>query len=283
MGKKVVAVIGAGTIGSDVALDLAINNYSTVLKDLTNNILKKAIEKIKNSYRFTLMIKKSESLPPLDEVMQRIKLSTNYNDFQEVDLVVENITEDFEMKKDLYLELKKVCRENVIYGVNTSCISITKIGALMPNPENVIGIHFMNPVPLSKLVEVVKGFHTSDETVEKTKSFIKKLHKTCVIVNDFPGFVTNRVLMLTLNECIWLVHDQVAEPKKIDIIFKLGFGHKMGPLSTADLIGLDTVLNSLSVLYENFNDPKYRPCPLLRKMVHAGLLGRKSGRGFFEY
>jgi 3-hydroxybutyryl-CoA dehydrogenase len=241
------------------------------------------MEKIKNSYRFTIMMKKTGSLPPLDEVMQRIKLSTDYSDFQEVDLVIENITEDYEVKKDLYLELKKVCREDVIYGVNTSCISITKIGALMPNPENVIGMHFMNPVPLSKLVEVVRGFHTTDETVEKTKSFIKNLNKTCVVVNDMPGFVTNRVLMLTIHECIWLVHDQVAEPIKIDIIFKLGFGHKMGPLATADLIGLDTILNSLSVLYENFNDSKYRPCPLLRKMVHAGLLGRKSGKGFFDY
>ena len=276
-------MIGAGTIGADVALDLAINKFAVVLKDLSDDLMDKAAGRIRNSYRFTKMIKKNGSLPSFDEVMQRIRLTTDYKDFQEADLVIENITEDYETKKELYLEMREVCRDNVIYGVNTSWISITKIGALTPNPENVIGIHFMNPVPLSKLVEVVIGFHTSDETVERTKDFITKLHKTCVIVNDLPGFVANWVLMLTINECIWLVHDHVAKPREIDIIFKLGFGHRMGPLATADLIGLDTILNSLSVLYENFNDPKYRTCPLLRKMVDAGLLGRKSGRGFFEY
>ncbi len=283
MDKENIAVIGGGTIGADVALDCAINNYYVLLKDLSDNMLERATKKIKNSYRFTKMMKKPEALLPLDEVMKRIKLTTDYNDFQEVDLVIENITEDYEAKEKVYLELREACRENVIYGVNTSCISITKIGALMPNPENVIGMHFMNPVPLSKLVEVVRGYHTSDETVEKTKSLVKNLNKTCVVVNDSPGFVTNRVLMLTINECIWLVHDQVAEPREIDTIFKLGFGHKMGPLATADLIGLDTILNSISVLYENYNDPKYRPCPLLRKMVDAGLLGKKSGQGFFKY
>lgn len=283
MAKKLIAVIGAGTIGADVALDLAINKFPIMLKDLSDDMLDKAIERIKNSYRFTRMMKRNKSLPPLDELMQRITPTTGYKNFQEVDLIIENITEDYNAKKELYLELKKVCRDNVIFGVNTSCISITKIGALTPNPENVIGIHFMNPVPLSKLVEVVKGFHTSDETVKRTKSFITNLNKTCVVVKDLPGFVTNRVLMLMINECIWLVHDQVAKPKEIDIIFKLGFGHKMGPLATADLIGLDTILDSLSVLYESFNDPKYGPCPLLRKMVDAELLGRKSGRGFFEY
>ena len=283
MAENIIAVIGAGTIGADVALDLAINKFTIMLKDLSDDMLGKATERIKNNYRFTKMMKRNKSLPPLDEVMERITPITDYKNFQEVDLVIENITENYKAKKRLYLELKEVCRDNVIFGVNTSCISITKIGALTPNPENVIGIHFMNPVPLSKLVEVVKGFHTSDETVERIKSFITNLNKTCIVVKDLPGFVTNRVLMLMINECIWLVHDQVAKPKEVDIIFKLGFGHKMGPLATADLIGLDTILNSLSVLYEDFNDPKYRACPLLKKMVHAGLLGRKSGKGFFEY
>jgi 3-hydroxybutyryl-CoA dehydrogenase len=283
MGEKIIAVIGAGTIGTDVALDLAINNFSVVLKDLSDDMLKKATERLKNNYRFTKLMKKAKSLPLFDEIMQRIKLTTDYNDFSEVNMVIENITEDFEAKKKLYLELRDVCRENTIYGVNTSCISITKIGALLPNPDKVIGMHFMNPVPLSELVEVVVGFHTTDETVDKVKRFIKNLHKTCVVVNDLPGFVTNRVLMLTINECIWLVHDQVAGPREIDMIFKLGFGHKMGPLATADLIGLDTILDSLSVLYENYNDTKYRPCPLLRKMVDAGLLGKKCERGFFKY
>ena len=283
MAKIIVAVIGAGTIGADVAVDLSLHGYHVLLKDLSDFELEKARKRIRNSYRFTKMMKKAEPIPPIDEVLKKIELTIDYKNFHNADLVIENITENYEAKKKLYLEMREVCRENVVYGVNTSCISITKIAALMPNPENVIGIHFMNPVPVSKLVEIIRGHHTSDETLERTKGFIKTLHKKCVVVNDLPGFVSNRVILLTINECIWLVHDKVAEPKEIDIIFKLGFGHKMGPLATADLIGLDTILNSILVLYENYNDPKYRPCPLLRKMVDAGLLGKKSGQGFFKY
>ena len=283
MEEKTIAIIGAGTIGADVALTFALHNYHVLLKDLSDDILKRAESNIGNSYRFTKMMRKSDTLLPLKEVMNRIDFNTDYKNFQKADLVVENITEEYEAKKRVYFELNNICRESVIYGVNTSCISITKIGALMKIPENVIGTHFMNPVPLSRLVEVIRGYHTSADTIEKTKQIIKTLHKTCVVVNDLPGFVTNRVLMLTINESIWAVHDQVAAPKEIDMIFKLGFGHKMGPLVTADLIGLDTILKSLSVLYESYNDPKYRPCPLLRKMVDAGLLGKKSGKGFYNY
>jgi len=283
MKEKFIGVIGAGVIGSDVALDLSIHNYNVLLKDLSVEILGKALDKIEKSYRFTKMMKKAESIPALDEILSRIKTTTNYAEFKNVDLVIENISEVFEAKKKVYEELVQVCREDVIYGVNTSCISITKIAALTTKPENVIGMHFMNPVPLSKMVEVVRGYHTSNETVEQTKRFVNTLRKTSVIVNDLPGFVTNRVMMLTINECVYLLHDQVAKARDVDIIFKLGFGHKMGPLATADLIGLDTVLNSLSVLYESYNDPKYRPCPLLKKMVDAGLLGKKSGKGFFNY
>jgi 3-hydroxybutyryl-CoA dehydrogenase len=281
--EKIVAIIGAGTIGADVALDLSLHSYHVLLKDLSDLALEKAFGKIKNSYRFTKMVKKNELIPPIDKVLKKIELTTHYKNIHKADLVIENITEDYEAKKKLYFELREVCHDNAVYGVNTSCISITKIASLMPNPENVIGMHFMNPVPVSKLVEVVKGHYTSNETLGRAKGLIKKLNKTCVVVNDLPGFVTNRVMMLTINECIWLVQDQVAEPKEIDMIFKLGFGHKTGPLATADLIGLDTILNSIFVLYENYNDPKYRPCPLLRKMVDAGLLGKKSGQGFFKY
>jgi len=283
MNEKFIAVIGAGVIGSDLALDLSIHNYSVLLKDLSSRVLEKALDKIKKSYRFTKMMKKTEPLPPLDEILTRIKTTTDYTEFEKIDLVIENISEVYAAKKKVYKELVQVCREDVIYGVNTSCISITKIAALTPKPENVIGMHFMNPVPLSKMVEVVRGHYTSNETVEQTKRFVNILGKTCVVVNDFPGFVTNRVMMLTINECVYLLHDHVSEAQDVDIIFKLGFGHKMGPLATADLIGLDTVLNSLLILYESYNDPKYRPCPLLRKMVDAGLLGKKSGKGFFNY
>jgi len=283
MKEKNIAVIGAGVIGSDVALDLSIHNYNVLLKDLSEEQLENALNKIRNSYRFTKMMTKTESIPALDEILSRIKTTTKYKEFKKVDLVIENISEVYEAKKKVYEELVQVCRKDVIYGVNTSCISITKIAALTPRPENVIGMHFMNPVPLSKLVEVVRGYHTCDETVEQTKRFVNTLQKTCVIVNDFPGFVTNRVMMPTINECVYLLQDQVADARDIDMIFKLGFGHKMGPLATADLIGLDTVLNSLSILYDSYNDPKYRPCPLLKKMVDAGLLGKKSGKGFFNY
>jgi 3-hydroxybutyryl-CoA dehydrogenase len=283
MNENLIAVIGAGVIGSDVALELSIHNYSVLLKDLSEEMLEKSMEKIKKSYQFTKMMKKSESSPSIDEIQKRIKTTTDYKEFEKVDIVIENISEEYETKEKVYKELVKVCRKDVIYGVNTSCISITKIAAITPKPENVIGMHFMNPVPLSKLVEVVRGNHTSDETIEKTRKFIKSLQKTCVVVNDFPGFVTNRVMMLTINECVYLLQDQVAHARDVDIIFKLGFGHKMGPLATADLIGLDTVLNSLVVLYESYNDPKYLPCPLLKKMVDAGLLGKKSGKGFFNY
>ena len=199
-----------------------------------------------------------------------------------VGIVVENVTEDFGVKEQVYAELKDACGGDVIFGVNTSCISITKIGSLMPNPRNVIGMHFLNPVPLKAFVEVVRGFHTTDETVNRTKEFLKRLGKTCVVVNDLPGFATNRVLMLMINECIWLVHDGVASAADVDTIFKQGFAHKMGPLATADLIGLDTILRSLLVLQGSYRDPKFRPCPLLCQMVEAGLWGQKSGKGFYD-
>ncbi|MHC4144641.1 MAG: 3-hydroxyacyl-CoA dehydrogenase family protein [Planctomycetota bacterium] len=208
---------------------------------------------------------------------------TDYDHFGEADIVIENISESYEAKRKLYAELQNVCRSNAIFGVNTSCIPIIKIGELMPKPENVIGMHLMNPVTLKPFVEVIRGNRTSDETLDKTKSFFKSLDKTCIVVNDCAGFVSNRILMVTINESIRLIQDKIAEPKDVDMICKLGFGHKMGPLATADLIGLDTILDSLVVLYESYNDPKYRPCSLLRRMVDEGLLGKKSEKGFFEY
>jgi 3-hydroxybutyryl-CoA dehydrogenase len=167
--------------------------------------------------------------------------------------------------------------------VNTSCIPIGQIAALLPNPENVIGMHFLNPVPLKNLVEVITAPSTSSRTLERAKDFLQSLDKTWVVVKDAPGFVTNRILMPTINEAIRVVHEGIAEPRDVDRIFKLGFGHKMGPLATADLIGLDTVRDSLAVLHECFGDPKYLPCPLLEKMIESGSLGRKTGKGFYEY
>ena len=283
MTSEMVAVIGAGIMGCDIALELASYGYSVALKDIDEDTLKQAESTIRENFKFFKLMKPRFAKSSPDELLTKVSFDTDYANFRNVNFIIENITEDYTCKESLYLELRDICSEDVIYGVNTSCISITKIGALMPRPENVIGMHFMNPVPMIPLVEVIRGFHTSDKTIEKTQDFLNSIEKTCVVVNDYPGFVTNRVLMLTINECIWVVQDQVAKPQDIDKIFKLGFSHKMGPLATADLIGLETIIRSLNVLYESYNDPKYRPCPLLRKMVDAGLLGRKSGRGFYDY
>jgi len=283
MTAEVIAVVGAGVMGSDVALDFASHNYRIILKDLTDEILENARSNIKRSYSFVKMMKKDFFSSPFEEIISKITFVTGYDQFGDADVVIENITENFEAKKKLYSELQGVCREDAIFGVNTSCIPITKIGELMPKPQNVIGMHLMNPVPLKPFVEIIKGKQTSDETVDRTKALFKSLNKTCIVVNDCAGFVSNRILMVTINEAIRLIQDGIAEPKDVDMICKLGFGHKMGPLATADLIGLDTIMDSLMVLYENYNDPKYEPCPLLRKMVNDGLLGKKSGKGFFDY
>ena len=283
MDKQYIGVVGAGIMGADVALDLSIHNYKVLLKDLTGKLLDKAHARIEQQFKLVKMMKKNALSCSLDDVLSRIIFITNYDRFNETSIVIENVTESFDVKERVYTELKDVCEDDVVFGVDTSCISITKIASWMPKPQNVIGMHFLNPVPLKELVEVIKGYYTSEETVETTRQFLKSLDKICVVVNDHPGFVTNRVLMLTINECIWLVHDGVASPADIDTIFKVGFSHKMGPLATADLIGLDTILNSLLVLYESYKDPKFSPCPLLYQMVDAGLLGQKSGRGFFKY
>lgn len=283
MDIKTIAVIGAGIMGTDVALDLASYGYSVILNDLDNDTLEKAREKINKDFKLFKMMKKELKALTIDDILAKITFTVGYDGFDRVDLVIENIVEEWEAKKTLYPQLSSVCKADTIYAVNTSCISITKVGTLMANPDKVIGAHFMNPVPLKKIVEVIRGFHTSEETVAAMKEFLKTLGKNGVVVNDFPGFVSNRVSHLYMNEAAYLVQDGVAGPKEVDMIFTHGFGHKMGPLATADLIGLDTVVKSLAVLYESYQDPKFRCCPLLRKMVDAGLLGKKSGKGFFQY
>jgi len=276
-------VVGAGVMGTDIALDLAGYGYKVILKDIHEEVILRAKEKIRREFRMYQLTQKHLKVLNIDELFSRIVFTTTYKGFEEVDYVIENVTEHWETKRRVYSELREVCGDDVYYAVNTSCISITKVAALLPRPELVIGMHFMNPVPLKEMVEVIRGMHTSDETVAVAEELLQSCSKMPVVVNDFPGFVTNRVLMLTINECIWTVQDGVSKPQDIDKIFRLGFGHKMGPLATGDLIGLDTILNSLYTLYEQFNDPKFRPAPLLIKMVDAGLLGRKSGKGFFNY
>jgi 3-hydroxybutyryl-CoA dehydrogenase len=197
--------------------------------------------------------------------------------------VIENVPEKWEIKREVYPRLDALCPERTVFAVNTSCISITRVGGLTRRPERVVGMHFMNPVPLKPMVEVIRGYHTSEETLDTARRLLRQMGKDGIVVNDLPGFVSNRILMLTVNEAIFVLQDGVATAEQVDQLFKTCFGHKMGPLETADLIGLDTILYSIEVLYESYSDGKYRPAPLLRKMVDAGLLGRKSGKGFYDY
>jgi 3-hydroxybutyryl-CoA dehydrogenase len=229
------------------------------------------------------LFKKKEGAASSGDVLERIRFTTSFDDLDAVDFVIENVVEKWEVKEEVYRRLDAVCPEPCVFGVNTSAISITRVGSVTSRPSQVVGMHFMNPVPLKSMVEVIRGYHTSDDTLEKARTILAEMGKECIVVQDMPGFVSNRVLMLTVNEAIFLVQDGVAPAEDVDRLFKTCFGHKMGPLETGDLIGLDTILYSLEVLYESYNDDKYRPCPLLKKMVHAGLHGRKSGRGFYDY
>lgn len=280
---KNIGVIGAGVMGSGVAQNLAQTNHQVVLVDISDDILERAREEIYRNLRFGRLFDKSASHENPAEVLERITFTTDYEILNAVDFVVENVVEKWDVKKQVYAQLDTICRPHAVFAANTSAISITRIGSATRRPDRVVGMHFMNPVPLKPMVEVIRGFHTSPETLSLARGFLAGMGKECVVVNDSPGFVSNRVLMLTVNEAIYLVQDQVALPHEVDQIFKSCFGHKMGPLETADLIGLDTILYSIEVLYESFNDSKYRPCPLLKKMVDAGLHGRKSGQGFYQY
>jgi 3-hydroxybutyryl-CoA dehydrogenase len=215
--------------------------------------------------------------------LERVRFTTDYGDLSEVDFVVENVVEKWDAKAEVYPKLDEVCPAPCVFAANTSCVSITRLGSLTKRPSQVVGMHFMNPVPLKSMVEVIRGFHTTEETLDTARAFLASMNKECIVVNDLPGFVSNRILMLTINEAVFVVQDQVAPAEDVDRLFKTCFGHKMGPLETGDLIGLDTILYSLEVLYESYNDDKYRPAPLLKKMVDAGLHGRKSGRGFYDY
>jgi 3-hydroxybutyryl-CoA dehydrogenase len=280
---RLVGVVGAGVMGSGVAQALAQAGKRVFLLDLCESVLDKALQEIKQSLRFQRMFTKKDDATTAKDPLSLISTTTDYRVLNEVDFVIENVTESWETKRQVFIELEANCPPPTIFSSNTSAIPITRLASVTKRPSQVIGTHFMNPVALKPLVEVIKGFHTSPETVKATLDLLASMGKEGVLVNDSPGFVSNRVLMLTVNEAIFVLQDQVAIAEDIDRIFRLCFGHKMGPLETADLIGLDTILSSLEVLYENFNDPKFKPSPLLRKLVAAGLLGRKSGRGFYSY
>ncbi|WP_329148529.1 3-hydroxyacyl-CoA dehydrogenase family protein [Streptomyces sp. NBC_01456] len=278
-----VGVLGAGTMGIGGAHAFAAAGLSVVLVDTTDEALDRARELIGENARLYGMLDRKLAADTPDEVLARIEFRTGLEGLADADFVVENVTENWDIKEKLYREMDAVAPEHCVFGVNTSAIPITKMASVTTRQDRVVGTHLMNPVPLKKLVEVIRGFHTSPETIELTRGLFWTIGQDIVVVEDSSGFVTNRVAMLSVNEAILLLQDNVAQAGDIDRLFRQCLGHQMGPLETADLIGLDTVMYSLEVLLDNFNDSKFAPAPLLRKLVAAGRLGRKSGHGFYSY
>lgn len=279
--SKTVIVIGAGVMGQGVAQTLAQNKYHVYLYDLlpTCNIIKTIQKRIYTDSMFG-SINLTEKIK---DVVERIEPMETLEYLSKADIIIENITEDIQKKKALYQNMSRFISEKCMVLANTSCISITELASHLRYPGNVIGAHFMNPVPLMNTVELIKGFHTTQDTIDLAFTFLSTIGKKGVLVNDSPGFVSNRISHLMMNEAAFIVQEQVASVEDVDMIFRECYGHKMGPLQLADLIGLDTVVRSLKVLYDSYQDPKFKCCPLLMKMVSAGLLGRKSGQGFYTY
>lgn len=279
---KNIVVIGGGTMGNGIAHTAAASGLDVLLVDVAEEYLQRAVATITANLQRGVD-KGKMTAEERDAVVARIRTTTNIEEAKDADIVIEAIIEKTEAKTELFAALDRVTRPDCILASNTSSISITKIAAATQRPDKVIGMHFMNPVPVMTLVEVIRGIATSDETWQKVEDLAKRMGKTPIEVNDYPGFISNRVLMPMINEAIFALYEGVATREAIDGVMKLGMNHPMGPLTLADFIGLDVCLAILRVLEQGFGDPKYRPCPLLVKMVDAGWLGRKSGRGFYDY
>ncbi|PZT57696.1 3-hydroxyacyl-CoA dehydrogenase family protein [Paenibacillus silvae] len=283
MHNQLIAIIGAGVMGCATALDVARAGYRVILQDHSESVLALAPDRIRREYRSACFLKQGYGEVSLEAIIERISFQLHDDGIEEAGIIIENVTEQLDSKKEVYARLGQKVRTDALFALNTSCISVTRLASFLPDPGRAIGVHLMNPVPVKSMVEVIKGHHTTLETEQGMVTFLESLGKNPVVIEDLPGFVSNRLSHLLMNEAAFIVQDGIATAEQVDAIMKKGFNYQMGPLETADLIGLDTVVHSLKVLYDSYQDPKFRCCPMLQKMVDAGQWGRKTGQGFYAY